>query len=522
MRGDHALYELVLADGSRVPLSQLVTIGRASATDVRLDDPSVSRLHARLRMDGAAPAIEDAGSRYGTWVDGHRVTGRQGLADGSRIRVGDQELVVERRRSPTEAGRTVVVPLGASAVMPAPASPPASTRFGARPRLRSGYALKRLEAQEAPRRWVLKDLASGAFVRMSDDDVRLLRLIDGSRSLADLVRDSERALGDGGPVMLARLLADLGERRLLSGSGPEEPEARRGLSRLLAPRALTWAGASDHFERLYARGGWALYTRPALAVLALLVVTGPLLFAHLVIARYGTPFVVASRVGLGGFVFLAGRLLVATVHETAHGLTMTAFGRRVGEAGIKLVLVFPYAFVDTSDAWFEPRRRRMAVSAAGPVSDFALGALFSLLALVLPAGAERDVIFQLAFAAYIGGLFNLNPFLERDGYHVLVDLLGEPMLRRRAREDLRRRLSGHGGGGASPALARYSLFALAWSTLAVIFAVGLSLRYEPRLAAMLPGPLPWAVLAGVWAVGFAPILLTLWTPLRQRREERRG
>src|SRR4051794_26212938 len=133
---------------------------------------------------------------------------------------------------------------------------------------------------------------------------------------------------------------------------------------------------------------------------------------------------------------------------------MTSFGRRVGAAGIKLVLVFPYAFVDTSDAWFEPRRRRMAVSAAGPVSDFSLGAVFSLLALVLPAGAERDVVFQLALAAYIGGLFNLNPFLERDGYHVLVDLLREPTPRRRAREDLRRRLGGRAEGGASPGLSR--------------------------------------------------------------------
>src|SRR3954470_393379 len=146
------MFELVLADGSRVPLLHQVTIGRARESDVRLDDPSVSRLHARLRMDGGVPAIEDAGSRYGTWVDGHRVSGAEALADGARIRVGDQDLVVERRRSPEEAGRTIVVPEGATAALPA-----ASTRFGTRPRLRPGYALKRLEAGEGARRWVLKD-----------------------------------------------------------------------------------------------------------------------------------------------------------------------------------------------------------------------------------------------------------------------------------------------------------------------------------------------------------------------------
>jgi putative peptide zinc metalloprotease protein len=514
------MYEVLLADGSRVALFDRATIGRSRESDVRLDDPSVSRVHARLRLDGAVATIEDAGSRYGTWVDGHRVTGREVLADGARVRVGDQDLVVERRRSEAEAGRTIVVPMGASAVMPAASPAAASTRFGTRPRLRSGYALKRLEAGEGPRRWVLKDLASGAFVRVSEDDVQLLRLIDGRHSLADLVRESEGALGAGGPVILVRLLAELEERRLLAGAGPGEPETRRGLARLLAPRTLTWAGAGDLFERLYARGGWALYTRPALVLVAVLIAAGPLVFAHLIIARYGTPFVVANKVGLGGLVFLAGRLAVAMVHETAHGLTMTSFGRRVGVAGIKLVLVFPYAFVDTSDAWFEPRRRRLAVSAAGPVSDFSLGAVFSFLALVLPAGGQRDIVFQLAFAAYVGGLFNLNPFLERDGYHVLVDLLGEPMLRRRAREDLRRRLSGD-GGGASRVLVRYSLFALGWSMLAGAFAVGMSIRYETRLAAVLPSPFPWVALAGICAMGFAPVMLTLWSPLRERRKHRR-
>jgi putative peptide zinc metalloprotease protein len=265
-----------------------------------------------------------------------------------------------------------------------------------------------------------------------------------------------------------------------------------------------------------------LFTRPVLVFLAALIAVGPAVFAYLVLARYGTPFVVASRVGLGGLVFLLGRLAVAAVHETAHGLTMTSFGRKVGQAGIKFVLVFPYAFVDTSDAWFEPRRRRIAVSAAGPVSDFSLGALFSLLALLLPAGILRDVVFQLAFGAYVAGLFNLNPFLERDGYHVLVDLLNEPTLRRRAREDLRLRLSGRAAGPASPALARYSAFALAWSVMAGIFTVGLSIRYEPKLASLLPGPVPWVALTAVWAGAFAPVLFTLWGPLRERRAQREG
>ena len=128
--------------------------------------------------------------------------------------------------------------------------------------------------------------------------------------------------------------------------------------------------------------------------------------------------------------------------------------------------------MDTSEAWFEPRRRRIAVSAAGPVSDFSLGAVFALCALLLPEGVVRDIFFNLAFAAYVGGFFNLNPFIERDGYHMLVDWLDEPGLRRRAKEQFERRLSGDKAATDSPVLLRYSLWGIGWSVLAACFAIG--------------------------------------------------
>jgi putative peptide zinc metalloprotease protein len=124
-----------------------------------------------------------------------------------------------------------------------------------------------------------------------------------------------------------------------------------------------------------------------------------------------------------------GRLALAAVHETAHGLVMASFGRPVREAGLKLVLVFPYVYVDTSDAWFEPRRRRVAISAAGPASDAILGGAFSLACLVMPAGALRDVFFQLACGGYLGAFFNLNPIAPRDGRQIATDLLRGRALR---------------------------------------------------------------------------------------------
>jgi putative peptide zinc metalloprotease protein len=239
-------------------------------------------------------------------------------------------------------------------------------------------------------------------------------------------------------------------------------------------------------------------------------------FAYLVAERYGTPFVVASKIGIGGLVFLVGRFLVVAVHELAHGLTMASYGRRVERAGVKLILVFPYAFVDTSEAWFEPRRRRIAISAAGPLSDFTVGAVFSVLCLSLEAGTVRDICFQLAFAAYVGACFNLNPFLDRDGYHMLVDVLREPGLRRRAREQFSRRLSGAGRTDESPVLARYSLFGLLWSLLAALFVIAMTLRYRTVLETVAPSWIVWTVMATVWVAVFVPVLVVVGRPLVAR------
>jgi putative peptide zinc metalloprotease protein len=362
--------------------------------------------------------LEDAGSSFGTWLDGRRVVGRVPLSAGSVIRLGECELRVARVPRPDEAGATVVVPSGVT------------TSVGECPRLRSGYALKRLEAAEGTRRWVLKDLRSGAFVRLESGDAELLKLLDGSRSFDALAAEAVRRLGPDGGSRLALLLAGLAERGLLSGTAPASARGRpRGWRRLLVPRTRAWSGADRLFAWLYRAGGRVLVRPPAVGLLALVAAAGMIAFVVLVAARYGTPFVVARKVGVGAVVFVLGRLALAAVHKTAHGLVMASFGRPVREAGLKLVLVFPYVYVDTSDAWFEPRRRRVAISAAGPASDAILGGAFSLACLVMPAGALRDVFFQLACGGYLGAFFNLNPIAPRDGRQIATDLLRGRALR---------------------------------------------------------------------------------------------
>ncbi len=517
LNGGSAPLELVLADATRIPVVSELTIGRSPGVSLVLSDPSVSRVHARITADAV---LEDAGSSHGTWLDGVRVTGPSPLHDGAKIRLGDAELRVERRREVAEAGRTIVVRAGASLLVPSVGAPEGnSTQFGMHPRVRSGYALKRLDASEGRKRWVLRDLQSGTFLRLSDNDAFVFELLDGSYSLVELVGLAEQRFGATGPARLARLLTDLGERGFLAGIAggqplAEEPTGR--LRRLFKPREKTFSFIGPLIEKLYRLGGWVFFTKPALIVIATLIVLGIGAFVYLIAGRYGTPFVVASKFGWGGLVFLLGRFAVVAVHETAHGLTMASFGRRIERAGLKAIAIFPYAFVDTSEAWFETRRRRIAISAAGPVSDFSLGAVFALCALLLPEGVVRDIFFNLAFAAYVGGFFNLNPIIERDGYHILVDVLGEPGLRRRAKQQFERRLKGQGASTDSPVLLRYSLFGLAWGVLAACFAIAITLRFKDAFLLVMPEAVVYGVMGTLWAAFFLPVVFVLGKPLWER------
>ena len=334
--GAEATYDLVINGHTRVPIVSGLTIGRAPENAVQLTDPSVSRVHARIRPSTNGPVLRDTGSRYGTWVDGRRLDGPQVLRDGARIAFGEDEATVERRRDDAEAGRTVLVPAGASIGMRTPGETsgvdPPGSKIGTNPRLRSGYALKRLAATEGANRWVLKDLVNQHFVRLTDRDASLVQLLDGRHSVADLVRESEQVHGSAGPARLAQLLSTLGSRGMLAGARKAPAPSDLGaLARLFRPREKSWSGAGDFFDRVYLHGGWVLFARPVIATIATITVAGVAAFAYLVAGRYGTPFVVAQKIGLGGLIFVAARGLIAALHETAHALTMASFGRRAVE-----------------------------------------------------------------------------------------------------------------------------------------------------------------------------------------------
>ena len=88
--------QIALSEGENI-------LGRAADAAVWIDAPGVSRHHARIRLEGQNVALEDLGSKNGTYLRGKRLTAPSALADGDQIRLGS---VVITFRIPPPAAST--------------------------------------------------------------------------------------------------------------------------------------------------------------------------------------------------------------------------------------------------------------------------------------------------------------------------------------------------------------------------------------------------------------------------------
>ena len=86
--GPRAGERLLLADAA-------LTFGRGPECDVVLDDPGVSRLHARCVIQPGGARLIDAGSANGSWIDGRRAFDEM-LAAGDQFQIGASTFALIR------------------------------------------------------------------------------------------------------------------------------------------------------------------------------------------------------------------------------------------------------------------------------------------------------------------------------------------------------------------------------------------------------------------------------------------
>lgn len=311
-------------------------------------------------------------------------------------------------------------------------------------RRRTAVAVSRQVFRDEPF-LVLSDRITGQHLRLSARAQDLWRRLDGRRtahqiwaelmrrpatapSQADLVEWLMQLVGSG--LVLSDHDLDprhLTERTRRKRSGLIEQRAASPLAiriRLFDPDPLvraTW----PLVRPLFSRAG-------AAAVAALLLAAAALALLNAEALASGVDALLLSQLGLVSLA-LAYPVMKA-VHELSHCYALHAFGGRVREFGIMLLIFFPVPYVEASEATALPdRRARMLVGAAGILSELSIAALALLLWLGLEPGAERAIVFNFVLIGTVSTLlFNGNPLLKFDAYYVLADWLELPNLAQRA------------------------------------------------------------------------------------------
>lgn len=129
-------------------------------------------------------------------------------------------------------------------------------------------------------------------------------------------------------------------------------------------------------------------------------------------------------------------LITKTLHEFGHAYACRRYGREVPEMGIMLLVFNPLPYMDASASYaFTRKYRRVMVGFAGVYVELFVAALAVVFWAYAGEGTLSRLAYNMAITASISTvLFNLNPLLRFDGYHILTDLTETPNLQMRAQQ----------------------------------------------------------------------------------------
>ncbi len=347
---------------------------------------------------------------------------------------------------------------------------------------------------------VLRNPAVNTYIRIDMDDYALLPLMDGTRTVNELVFAFFQIHGILSPTRIIHLVSLLQTKYFLSDS-PQDVYAeiaaqmKRPSAGVLAVKILKGfvhteiplKHVDEKLDHLYRWIGWLFFTRPGLWIGATLAVLGPVLYM-LQLGRARYPLLNPGGSYLAGLVLLMALMVFSLLaHEMGHAMAVKHAGRHVKHGGLLIYYGFLGGYVETTDIWMAPRRQRLAVSFAGPYMDLVSAGACAVASLLLPSGGLREALYTWGFILLTGTVFNFNPLLELDGYYILVDLLEKPLLRARAlafaRSGLWEKLRSH------QTLKReeifYALFGLASAAYSVVAVFLAGMFWELRVSRLL-------------------------------------
>ncbi len=518
------------ADGERVfPLvNPVTTIGRATDNDIVVNDASVSRQHARVVRTADGFHLEDLNSFNGVTVAGRVIHGDWApLSDESELHIGDVPMRFAQPRSAAIGSKTMVRGVEHSVLLPAAQPDQAPTATGplsARPRRRSGWALKQVPGMRGDQEWVLRNTRTGQYLQLDERDVFLWHQLDGENTVRDLLFAYAQKYGELALPRIERTLRTFAALELVRGlHGQRETEKPplmkrigRAVLRTLLRMEVSIGGLDSLFSRVYRSFGWRFFTRTGVFLLWVLILGG--IYAMAVASGHQKLFDI-NGAGVAGAVSIAvGYLVALVIHESAHALAVKSYGRTVTRGGFMVMMGMPFAFVDTSDMWFGTRWSRIVVTLSGPLSTAGVAGICAAVAAYTPQPQVSGIAYQLAFGLYLNTLYNLNPLMPLDGYQALADGLRLPRLREEASAYFTKGIWSDLKNGRRPGIkqigmAAYGFTAVVGTGLFVLLGF---LAWRDRLGGLVDEYLPPGIDVLVIALAIGLIMFPIWYRLVRR------
>ncbi len=294
--------------------------------------------------------------------------------------------------------------------------------------------------------FILKNTTTDRFLLLSEPEKFLWEQMDGRTSLQHIATAYVLRYGEFDFDIIPQLIRKLQRAQLLTMTPTSrlrqalarhrrQPVAKLAESALFALERINVSSRNVQsvFRTMYRLGGFMLFTPAAAVACLVLAVIGLAAGVRLwpdadrVVSGFGkSPLLAVLSVKL---LFL----LTVGAHQLVHGLALVHYGRRVREFGFTFLHGFvPTFYVDVTDIFMGSRRARVITAVSGALVHLVLGSLWFLVALQASFGS-----FLQAFAAASGMIqwqafvVALYPFcfIEMDGYHVFVDVLGIPTLK---------------------------------------------------------------------------------------------
>ena len=291
--------------------------------------------------------------------------------------------------------------------------------------------------------WALHDPAANRFYRLGWTAFEILSRwhLNNPQVLLNAVARETTLAVDGQDLMA--VLEFLSAHNLLEALGPSDTARLARAAAASKPSRLEWLLKNYLFFRVPLFRPAALldrcapYVRWAYDARFWLAIACTALFGLYLASREWEQFVhtFSAYTGVAGFLGIGIALSFAKVlHELGHAFTAQRFGCRVPTMGVAFLVMLPVLYTDTNEAWKLPDKRdRLAIAAAGMLSELALAAVATVVWSFLPDGPVRAGVFLLATTTWIVTLgINASPFMRFDGYFLLSDFLDMPNLHSRA------------------------------------------------------------------------------------------